>query len=77
MRSYLFEPAGERLEYALFVPRKIGKSKQPAALIVALHALNTGPVMLVNDLATTADRLAYIAAVSQLQAVCCERPRYQ
>jgi predicted peptidase len=61
--SYQFEPTGERLEFALFVPRKIKKAKEPKApapLIVALHALNTGPAMLVNDLATTADRLGYI-----------------
>lgn len=61
--SYRFEPTGERLEFALFVPRKIRKSKEPAApaaLIVALHALNAAPAMLVNDLAATADRLGYI-----------------
>jgi poly(3-hydroxybutyrate) depolymerase len=63
MLNYQFEPTGERLEFALFVPRKIRKSKQPAApapLIIALHGLNTPSVMLVNDLAGTADRLGYI-----------------
>jgi predicted peptidase len=61
--SYQFQPTGERLEFSLFVPRKIRKSKEPAApapLIIALHGLNTPSAMLVNDLAGTADRLGYI-----------------
>lgn len=59
-RSYVFEPTGERLEYALFVPRRVRRSTEPAPLIVALHGLNTPPAMLVNDLADTADRRGYI-----------------
>lgn len=60
MRSYVFEPTGERLEYALFVPRKISREKQPAALIIALHGLNVPPALMANGLAESADRHGYI-----------------
>lgn len=60
MKSYLFEPTGEPLQYALFVPRKAARSKSPVPLIVALHGLGTPPQRLVNDLASGAERHGYI-----------------
>jgi predicted peptidase len=63
MLNYRFEPTGERLEFALFVPRKVKNLKEPGSpvpLIIALHGLNSPPAMLVNDLAGAADRLGYI-----------------
>lgn len=36
IREYLFEPTGEKMKYALFAPRKLGKGK-PAPPVVALH----------------------------------------
>lgn len=60
MKSYVFEPTGETLQYALFVPPKAAQSKTPVPLIVALHALNAPPQMLVNDLASGAERHGYI-----------------
>jgi predicted peptidase len=60
MKRYAFEPTGEQLEYALFVPRKAAQSKTPVPLIVALHGLGTAPQMLVNDLASGAERGGYI-----------------
>lgn len=58
-RSYTFEPAGEKLSYAVFVPRKLDKSK-PAPLIVALHAANAAPESMLNPLAKAADKRGYI-----------------
>jgi predicted esterase len=62
MKSYVFEPTGEELQYALFVPRKAARSKSPAPLIIALHGLGTPPQMLVNDLPDGAERHGYIVA---------------
>lgn len=60
MKSYVFEPTGETLQYALFVPRKAARSKSPVPLIIALHGLGSQPQMLVNDLASGAERHGYI-----------------
>jgi predicted peptidase len=62
IKSYVFEPTGETLEYALFVPRKAARSKAPVPLIVALHGLGTPPQMLVDDLTSGAERHGYIVA---------------
>jgi poly(3-hydroxybutyrate) depolymerase len=62
MRSYTFEPTGEKLEYAILVPRKASRSNQPSPLIIALHGLNMPPVTIANDLATLAEREGYIVA---------------
>jgi predicted peptidase len=60
MKSYVFEPTGEALQYALFVPPKAARSKAPVPLIVALHGLGSAPQMLVNDLTSGAERHGYI-----------------
>jgi len=60
MKSYVFEPTGETLQYALFVPPRAAKSKTPVPLIVALHGLGSPPQMLVNDLTSGAERHGYI-----------------
>jgi predicted peptidase len=58
-RSYTFQPTGESLAYAVFVPRKLDKSR-PAPLIVALHAANAAPEAILNPLAKAADKRGYI-----------------
>jgi predicted peptidase len=58
-RSYVFEPTGEKLTYAVFVPRKLDKSK-PAPLVIALHAANAAPEAILNPLASAADKRGYI-----------------
>jgi poly(3-hydroxybutyrate) depolymerase len=59
MRSYTFEPTGEKLSYAVFVPRKLDKSR-PAPLVIALHAANAAPEAILNPLASAADKHGYI-----------------
>lgn len=59
MRSYVFEPTGEKLAYGVFVPRKLDRSK-PAPLIIALHAANAAPEAILNPLASAADKRGYI-----------------
>lgn len=64
MRTYAFEPTGEQLEYAVFVPPRIKRSKSdtPVPLIIALHGLGMPPATIANGLAEAADRRGYIIA---------------
>jgi predicted peptidase len=59
MREYRFEPTGEKMKYALFVPRKLDKGK-PAPLVIALHGAGGGPESILNALAAAADKHRYI-----------------
>jgi predicted peptidase len=59
IREYRFEPTGEKMKYALFVPRKLGKGK-PVPLVVALHGAGGGPESILNPLAKAADKHRYI-----------------
>jgi predicted peptidase len=59
MREYRFEPTGEKMKYALFVPRKVDR-KKPAPLVIALHGAGGGPETILNALAAAADKHRYI-----------------
>lgn len=59
LRRYTFDPTGEQLDYAIFVPRKLDRSK-PAPLVIALHAANAAPAAIVNPLAAAAEKHRYI-----------------
>lgn len=61
LREYRFEPTGEKLKYALFVPRKLDKRK-PAPLVIALHGAGGGPESIMNPLVSAADKHRYIVA---------------
>jgi len=60
-RSYLFEPTGTQMKYAVFVPRKLDKSK-PAPLIILLHGYSVTPESILGSFAAAADRHGYIVA---------------
>lgn len=59
MRDYRFEPTGEKLKYALFVPRKLPKGK-PVPLVVALHGAGGGPESIMNTLVEAAGKHGYV-----------------
>ncbi len=58
-RSYKFEPTGERLSYAVFLPRKYDK-KKPMPLILLLHGNNVPPESIITPFGTAADKHGYI-----------------
>jgi predicted peptidase len=61
IRSYLFEPSGEQMKYAVFVPRKLDRSK-PAPLVIALHGAGGAPESFLNSLADAAEKHQFIVA---------------
>jgi len=61
VRSYVFAPTNEKLEYALFVPRKVDK-KKPAPLVIALHGAGSHPATIVNSVRDAADKAGLIIA---------------
>jgi predicted peptidase len=61
LRSYVFEPTGEKLSYAVFVPRRLDRSK-PVPLVIALHAAGAAPAAILSPLAAAAEKGGYILA---------------
>jgi len=58
-RSYKFEPTGETLSYAVFLPRKYDP-KKPMPLIILLHGNNVPPESIITPFGTAADKHGYI-----------------
>jgi len=58
-RSYLFEPTGEKLPYAVFLPRKYDKQK-PMPLIILLHGNKVTPESIITPFGAAADKHGYI-----------------
>lgn len=58
-RNYTFEETGEKLPYAVFVPRKYNK-KRPMPLVVALHGRDSAPESIVQALGAAAEKYGYI-----------------
>lgn len=58
-RSYVLEETGEKMEYAVFVSRKVRKNK-PSPLVIALHGLGMQPAMIVSQIRDEADKHGYI-----------------
>ncbi len=61
VRSYVFTETNEKMEYAVFVPKKVDK-KKPAPLVLALHGAGAPPASIVSALRDAADKGGYIVA---------------
>jgi predicted peptidase len=61
MHSYRFEPTGEKMQYAVFVPRRL-KKDEPMPLVIALHGAGGAPESILNPLAAAAEKHRYIVA---------------
>lgn len=59
--TYEFEPTGEEVPYALFLPGRYNK-KKPSPLVIALHGAGVGPESIAAGFANAADRAGYIIA---------------
>jgi poly(3-hydroxybutyrate) depolymerase len=57
--SYVFPSTDTKLEYAVFVPRKVDK-KKPAPLVVALHGAGAHPGTIVSQVRDAADKAGMI-----------------
>jgi poly(3-hydroxybutyrate) depolymerase len=60
-RSYRFPETNEKIEYDVFVSRKVDKRK-PSPLVIALHGQNMPPLGMVRYLTEAADKGGYIVA---------------
>lgn len=61
MRSYVFEPTGEDIEYAVFVSTKVDPKKK-SPLLIGLHGLNTPPAVWLARITDAAQDAGYIVA---------------
>jgi poly(3-hydroxybutyrate) depolymerase len=60
-RSYRFPATNEKIEYDVFVSRKVDKRK-PSPLVIALHGQNMPPLGMMRYLTEAAERGGYIVA---------------
>jgi poly(3-hydroxybutyrate) depolymerase len=60
-RSYRFPETNEKIEYDVYVSRKVDK-KKPSPLVIALHGANEQPMGLMRSLTGPADKGGYIVA---------------
>ena len=61
VRHYKFEPTGERLEYDVFVSRKVRKDRA-SPLVIALHGGGVPPLQIIGMVRDAAERHGYIVA---------------
>jgi poly(3-hydroxybutyrate) depolymerase len=60
-RTYKFEPTGEKIQYGLYLPGRLDKTR-PIPLVIALHGSGGSPDSILKPLGAAAEKYHYIVA---------------